>query len=194
MHIREVAPTELACCMRSCVRPVRLIQSWLRRKRARSQRCSFESPSVAYDSPEHCQSTKHGSTSNRTTSQKIKVRVYPITCPLCKGLVTNERMGVTADVRVRNMGTISCRPRTPTRRSSATTRAEHLHFATLHVSSFWSHCNRFSKSLSQPSIPSSTDLTHVKRQARGGALPWRQFQRPSDGLFLPDTRDRSRLP
>ena len=108
MHIREVAPTELACCMRSCVRPVRLIQSWLRRKRARSQRCSFESPSVAYDSPEHCQSTKHGSTSNRTTSQKIKVRVYPITCPLCKGLVTNERMGVTADVRVRNMGTISC--------------------------------------------------------------------------------------
>ena len=84
---------------------------WLLRKRARSQRCSFESPSVAYDSPEHCQSTKHGSTSNRTTSQKIKVRVYPITCPLCKGLVTNERMGVTADVRVRNMGTISCRPR-----------------------------------------------------------------------------------
>ena len=72
MHIREVAPTELACCMRSCVRLVRLIQSWLRRKRARSQRCSFESPSVAYDSPEHCQSTKHGSTSNRTTSQKIK--------------------------------------------------------------------------------------------------------------------------
>ena len=112
MHIREVAPTELACCMRSCVRPVRLIQSWLRRKRARSQRCSFESPSVAYDSPEHCQSTKHGSTSNRTTSQKIKVRVYPITCPLCKGLVTSERMGGTADVRVRNMGTISCRPRT----------------------------------------------------------------------------------
>ena len=110
MYIREVAPTELACCMRSCVRPVRLIQSWLRRKRARSQRCSFESPSVAYDSPEHCQSTKHGSTSNRTTSQKIKVRVYPITCPLCKGLVTSERMGGTADVRVRNMGTISCRP------------------------------------------------------------------------------------
>ena len=106
MYIREVAPTELACCMRSCVRPVRLIQSWLRRKRARSQRCSFESPSVAYDSPEHCQSTKHGSTSNRTTSQKIKVRVYPITCPLCKGLVTSERMGGTADVRVRNMGTI----------------------------------------------------------------------------------------
>ena len=95
MHIREVAPTELACCMRSCVRPVRLIQSWLLRKRARSQRCSFESPSVAYDSPEHCQSTKHGSTSNRTTSQKIKVRVYPITCPLCKGLVTSERMGGT---------------------------------------------------------------------------------------------------
>ena len=98
MHIREVAPTELACCMRSCVRrsvpSVRTakIQSWLRRKRARSQRCSFESPSVAYDSPEHCQSTKHGSTSNRTTSQKIKVRVYPITCPLCKGLVTSERM------------------------------------------------------------------------------------------------------
>ena len=114
MHIREVAPTELACCMRSCVRPVRLIQSWLRRKRARSQRCSFESPSVAYDSPEHCQSTEHGSTSNRTTSQKIKVRVYPITCPLCKGLVTSERMGGTADVRVRNMGTISCRPRTQT--------------------------------------------------------------------------------
>ena len=111
MHVRELAPTELACCMRSCVRPVRLIQSWLRRKRARSQRCSFESPSVAYDSPEHCQSTKHGSTSNRTTSQKIKVRVYPITCPLCKGLVTSERMGGTADVRVRNMGTISCRPR-----------------------------------------------------------------------------------
>jgi len=98
--------------MRSCVRLVRLIQSWLLRKRARSQRSSFDSPSVAYDSPEHCQSTKHGSTSNRTTSQKIKVRVYPITCPLCKGLVTNERMGVTADVRVRNMGTISCRPRT----------------------------------------------------------------------------------
>ena len=72
---------------------------------------SFESPSVAYDSPEHCQSTEHGSTSNRTTSQKIKVRVYPITCPLCKGLVTSERMGGTADVRVRNMGTISCRPR-----------------------------------------------------------------------------------
>ena len=93
--------------MRSCVRPVRLIQSWLRRKRARYQRSSFESPSVAYDSPEHCQSTKHGSTSNRTTSQKIKVRVYPITCPLCKGLVTSERMGGTADVRVRNMGTIS---------------------------------------------------------------------------------------
>ena len=110
MHIREVAPTELACCMRSCVRPVRLIQSWLLRKRARSQRCSFESPSVAYDSPEHCQSTKHGSTSNRTTSQKIKVRVYPITCPLCKGLVTSERMGGTADVRVRNMGTISSGP------------------------------------------------------------------------------------
>ena len=110
MHIREVAPTELACCMRSCVRLVRLIQSWLRRKRARSQRCSFESPSVAYDSPEHCQSTKHGSTSNRTTSQKIKVRVYPITCPLCKGLVTSERMGGTADVRVRNMGTIEYRP------------------------------------------------------------------------------------
>ena len=97
--------------MRSCIRPVRLIQSWLRRKRARSQRCSFESPSVAYGSPEHCQSTEHGSTSNRTTSQKIKVRVYPITCPLCKGLVTSERMGGTADVRVRNMGTISCRPR-----------------------------------------------------------------------------------
>ena len=106
MYIREVAPTEPACCMRSCIRPVRLIQSWLRRKRARSQRCSFESPSVAYDSPEHCQSTKHGSTSNRTTSQKIKVRVYLITCPLCKGLVTSERMGGTADVRVRNMGTI----------------------------------------------------------------------------------------
>ena len=50
-------------------RPVRLIQSWLRRrKRARSQRCSFESPSVAYGSPEHCQSTEHGCTSNRTTS------------------------------------------------------------------------------------------------------------------------------
>ena len=98
MHIREVAPTELACCMRSCVRPVRLMQSWLLRKRARSQRCSFESPSVAYGSPEHCQSTKHGHTSNRTTSQKIKVRVYPITCPLCKGLVTSERMGGTVDV------------------------------------------------------------------------------------------------
>ena len=110
MHIREVAPTELACCMRSCVCLVRLIQSWLRRKRARSQRCSFESPSVAYDSPEHCQSTKHGYTSNRTTSQKIKVRVYPITCPLCKGLVTSERMGGTADVRVRNMCTIKTSP------------------------------------------------------------------------------------
>ena len=106
MYIREVAPTEPACCMRSRVRPVRLIQSWLRRKRARSQQSSFDSPSVAYGSPEHCQSTKHGSTSNRTTSQKIKVRVYPITCPLRKGLVTSERMGGTADVRVRNMGTI----------------------------------------------------------------------------------------
>ena len=103
MYIRKVAPTELACCMRSCVRPVRLMQSWLLRKRARSQRCSFESPSVAYGSPEHCQSTKHGYTSNRTTSRKIKVRVYPITCPLCKGLVTSERMGSTANVRVRNM-------------------------------------------------------------------------------------------
>ena len=121
MYIREVAPTELACCMRSCVRPVRLIQSWLRRKRARSQRCSFESPSVAYGSPEHCQSTEHGSTSSWTTSQKIKVRVYLITCPLCKGLVTSERMGGTADVRVRNMGTISCRPRkaAPSRRIRA---------------------------------------------------------------------------
>ena len=110
MYIREVAPTELACCMRSCVRPVRLTQSWLRRKRARSQRCSFESPSVAYDSPEHCQSTKHGSTSNRTTSQKIKVRVYSMTYPLCKGLVTSERMEATADVRVRNMCTIKTSP------------------------------------------------------------------------------------
>ena len=123
MYIREVAPTELACCMRSCVRPVRLIQSWLRRKRARSQRCSFESPSVAYGSPEHCQSTEHGSTSSWTTSQKIKVRVYSITCPLCKGLVTSERMGGTADVRVRNMGTISCRPFTYT---GARTRARLL--------------------------------------------------------------------
>ena len=76
----------------------------------RSQRCSFESPSAAYDSPEHCQSTEHGSTSNRTTSQKIKVRVYPITCPLCKGLVTSERMEATADVRVRNMCTIKTSP------------------------------------------------------------------------------------
>ena len=143
MYIREVAPTELACCMRSCVRPVRLIQSWLRRKRARSQRCSFESPSVAYDSPEHCQSTKHGSTSNRTTSQKIKVRVYPITCPLCKGLVTSERMGGTADVRVRNMGTISCRPFNP----------------------FPDPGNRLCAPLARRHVPSG-------RQGRGGVARW----------------------
>ena len=30
--------------------------------------------------------------------------------PLCKGLVTSERMGATADVRVRNMCTIKTGP------------------------------------------------------------------------------------
>ena len=31
--------------------------------------------------------------------------------PLCKGLVTSERMGATADVRVRNMCTIKTGPK-----------------------------------------------------------------------------------
>lgn len=59
-----------------------------------------------YASPEHCQSTEHDSASNWTTTQLVEVRVYSMMCPLCKGLITSERMGATADVRVRNMCTI----------------------------------------------------------------------------------------